>query len=256
MKITEKDVIDTIERVLSENKTFLKLGNQGSNNAAPMPPMDNAMVGGADPMMGADPNAAGGAPMDMGVDPMAGSDANAAGNDANQFDSNFDAGVEADEDSDPKKYIQQLTGKLSQKLNSYSSEQGDDAETAKYVGQMIIKAVSKMLDDDDKKDLIKTINTTDNETDDNDSDDSQGSDGVDNGNMAPDDMGGQDMPADSNMQQPMMEMMFTKKDITKMLMEQFNDIPMDTQGQEAERPRETNKKIEYGPFAAKRFMKR
>lgn len=255
MKISEKYIIDTIERVLSENKTFLKLGNQSSNNASAMPPMDNAMPsmdgGAADPMMGADANAAGGAPMDMGSGPMAGGAPDAAGNDTNQFDSNFDAGVEADEDSDPKKYIQQLTGKLSQKLNSYMSEQGDDTETAKYVGQMIIKAVSKMLDDDDKKDLIKTINTTDNDTDDNDSDDSQDNDEVDDSGMAPD-----DMPNDPNMQQqPMMEMKFSKRDIM-MMMEQFNDIPMDTKGQEVKRPRETDKKIECGPFAAKHFIKR
>lgn len=35
-------------------------------------------------------------------------------NSGSEFDTNFDAGVEADEDEDPKKYIQQLTGKLSQ----------------------------------------------------------------------------------------------------------------------------------------------
>ena len=48
------------------------------------------------------------------------------------FDSNFDAGVEADEETDPKRFIQQLTGKLSQSLNSYNNENGEpDTELGK-----------------------------------------------------------------------------------------------------------------------------
>ena len=38
-------------------------------------------------------------------------------------DTPFDAGVEADEESDPKKYIEQLTGKLGQSLRKYNEEQ-------------------------------------------------------------------------------------------------------------------------------------
>ena len=40
--------------------------------------------------------------------------------DNNEFDTNFDPGVEADEEQDPKKFIQQLTGKLSQSLRKYN----------------------------------------------------------------------------------------------------------------------------------------
>ena len=77
------------------------------------------------------------------------------------FDTNFDAGVEADEDEDPKKYIQQLTGKLSQELNKFNNENGDDEELSKYVGKMIAKAAAKGLDEKGRKDLIKAINTAD-----------------------------------------------------------------------------------------------
>ena len=80
--------------------------------------------------------------------------------DEGPFDSNFDAGVEADEDEDPKKYIQQLTGKLSQTLNTYNNENGDDEELSKYVGKMIVKAAAKGLDEKGRKELIKSINTT------------------------------------------------------------------------------------------------
>jgi hypothetical protein len=36
----------------------------------------------------------------------------------------FDAGVEADEETDPKKFIEQLSGKLGQSLRQYTKEQG------------------------------------------------------------------------------------------------------------------------------------
>lgn len=80
------------------------------------------------------------------------------------FDSNFDAGVEADEETDTKRYIQQLTGKLSQTLNSYNNENGEpDTELGKYVLGMIVKQGVKGMDDNDKKDIIKKINSSDSE---------------------------------------------------------------------------------------------
>lgn len=80
-------------------------------------------------------------------------------NGQSEFDTNFDAGVSADEDTDPKKYIQQLTGKLSQSLSSYNNENGDDPELSKYVGKMIVKQAAKGLDDNGKKELVKAINS-------------------------------------------------------------------------------------------------
>jgi hypothetical protein len=83
------------------------------------------------------------------------------------FDSNFDAGVEADEETDPKKYIQQLTGKLSQSLNSYNNDNGEpDTELGKYVLGMLVKQGTKGMDDKDRKEIIKKINTNDSEGDD------------------------------------------------------------------------------------------
>ena len=98
----------------------------------------------ADPMMGGNPM-----PQDMPQDGQ-----------QSQFDTNFDAGVEADEDTDPKKYIQQLTGKLSTTLNSYNSENADDEGLNKYVAKMIVKASTKNMDDAQKKEIIKAINTS------------------------------------------------------------------------------------------------
>ena len=87
-----------------------------------------------------------------------------------EFNSNFDAGVEADEETDPKKYIQQLTGKLSQTLNSYNNENGEpDTELGKYVLGMLIKQGTKGMDDKDRKEIIKKINTNNSDLD-NDSD--------------------------------------------------------------------------------------
>lgn len=84
-----------------------------------------------------------------------------------EFGGNFDAGVEADEETDPKKYIQQLTGKLSQSLNSYNNENGEpDIELGKYVLGMLIKQGVKGMDEKDKKEIIKKINTDDTDVED------------------------------------------------------------------------------------------
>lgn len=80
-------------------------------------------------------------------------------NGESEFDTNFDAGVEADEDTDPKKYIQQLTGKLSTTLNNFNNENEDEGLN-KYVAKMIVKQATKNLDDAAKKDIIKAINTS------------------------------------------------------------------------------------------------
>lgn len=83
------------------------------------------------------------------------------------FDSNFDAGVEADEETDPKRFIQQLTGKLSQSLNSYNNENGEpDTELGKYVLGMLVKQGVKGMDETDKKEIIKKINASEEDIDD------------------------------------------------------------------------------------------
>lgn len=110
-----------------------------------IPPMDNKG------MMGGDPNAMGGEmpPMDGQGDMSGGS----------EFDTNFDPGVDANEDDEPKKYIQQLTGKLSQSLRKYNNElPKPDDELCKYVAGMILKQTTEGLTDGDKKDIIDKVN--------------------------------------------------------------------------------------------------
>lgn len=110
-----------------------------------MPPV------GMDAGMGGVPmdNGMGGMPMDNGMGDMS------MGDDMN-YGADFDAGVDADENTDPKKFIQQLTGKLSQSLRKYNqSLPQPDEDLDKYVAGMIIKqsieglsqeAVSEILD--------------------------------------------------------------------------------------------------------------
>lgn len=88
-----------------------------------------------------------------------------------EFDTNFDAGVDASEETDPKKYIQQLTGKLSQSLRNYTNEQGQaDAELNKYVAGMIIKQAIEGLNGDDVEDILNKVKSND-EIDNNESGD-------------------------------------------------------------------------------------
>lgn len=156
-EITEEQIVRLVQSVLSERKV-IKVPN-----SQPAPPPAPPMGGGPD-MGGAPPM---GGPQDMGPGPMGPSgEPDPAGEPMgppdmggqdNQFDHNFDAGVEADEDSDPKTYIQQLTGKLSQSLNSFNTEQGSDPGLNKYVAAMIIQATCKNLEQADKDELIEKI---------------------------------------------------------------------------------------------------
>lgn len=74
-------------------------------------------------------------------------------------DEPFDAGVEADEQSDPKKYIEQLTGKLGQSLRTYNEEQGQpDLELEKFAINSLLSAThTSEMDGEDQKDIINKI---------------------------------------------------------------------------------------------------
>lgn len=115
-----------------------------------VPPMD--ALGGVDGMgVPSMPNE----PMPNEQDPMQQGDDGMGGFDQ---EDGFDAGVDADADSDPKKYIQQLTGKLSQELRKYNDEQPNpDEDLNKYVAGMIIPQASKGLTDKGKNEIIKKV---------------------------------------------------------------------------------------------------
>lgn len=196
--------------------------------AMPQPQSNEAIAPAGDNMEGPDDEFSGAAP-----------DANMPADDNGQseFDTNFDAGVEADEDADPKKYIQQLTGKLSQSLSTYNNENGDDAELSKYVGKMIIKQAAKGLDDAGKKDLIKTINTT--SSDEPENDDEGLDDSMDNFDDT-------ENPAD-NTEGPVNEECYTVEKIDEIL----GNI-IDTERGKPQ-PTEKRKKTPKSPFNGKQY---
>lgn len=80
----------------------------------------------------------------------------------------FDAGVGVDEDEDPKKFIERLTGKLAQKLRSYN-ETDKDSDLNKFVINSLIPASVPNLDNKDVDDVIKKVkdNKNDNSVPDN-----------------------------------------------------------------------------------------
>lgn len=99
-------------------------------------------------------------PMDEPTSPIGGEMNQQVGGDVDAIngDGGFDADVEADVDSDPKKYLQQLTGKLSQELRNYNNNQpNQDTELNKYIAGMIIPQAAKSMTDDDKSEVIKKI---------------------------------------------------------------------------------------------------
>lgn len=192
-----------------------------------MPPMDDPMTGGMPPM-------------DGGMeDPMMGNDMGGAGmpNDGmgdmppeSDFDTNFDAGVDADEESDPKKFIQQLTGKLSQALRKYKQENPQDAsDISKYVGGMTISAAIDGLSEEDADEMLKKIQGDEN------------AEMPDNGQPPMDDEMGNEMPMDDggdNQMPPQQDMMPTESINRK---ERLNELFQELTSKEEKIPFETGK---------------
>jgi len=77
-------------------------------------------------------------------------------------DKPFDAGVEADEKSDPKTYIEQLTGKLGQSLRQYTETQGQpDFELEKFAINSLLSAThTAQMSDEDQSDIIKKVESS------------------------------------------------------------------------------------------------
>lgn len=162
-------VFNNVKKMISEDvdeKTFLRLPQQ------PAPENDESMAMQPEAMAGPDGVAdAGSMPDDpamqgtagMGdpnamADPNMPADPNAMPED--QFGGNFDAGVEADEDTDPENFIQQLTGKLSQSLKDYDEQNPGNLDLDKYVIGMIVKQAVKGMDEGERKKVIKKIKET------------------------------------------------------------------------------------------------
>ena len=204
IQIKENEILSIIDKVLRENRKVIKVGNA----QPPMPPMpaeDPTMTAGEMGAMGPIGDPAG--VQDPSMDPNAQMADDGA---SNQFDTNFDAGVEADEETDPKHYIQQLTGKLSQSLNSFNSEQGPDAGLSKYVASMIISAACKNLDEKAKKELIEKINSASSD----ETEEEPVEEPTDGGEEAPMD----DMGAEQNMEMPPVnEQRYTKKSLMELM---------------------------------------
>lgn len=101
------------------------------------------------------------APMDDApMDDMSMDDAPAPAGDAPFDKTPFDAGVDANEEEDPKTFIEQLTGKLATTLRSYTKDQGKpDFVLEKYIINSVIAAThTAEMDEEDRKDIIKKIN--------------------------------------------------------------------------------------------------
>lgn len=154
--------------------------------------------------------------------------------DSSEFDTNFDAGVDADENTDPKKYIQQLTGKLSQSLRKYNENlPKPETDLCKYVAGMILKQTTDGLTDSDKKDIIDKVND----------DSSKKNDDKNNGSMSQ--LNTQPM---EDSEQPMMESV-NHKELVNELFQELTQKKDNINYQIAQRPIK-NKSYRTKPFIA------
>ena len=99
-------------------------------------------------------------------DPLAGlDDMDAEGGDKPFDDEPFDAEVEADEDTDPEKYIQQLSGKLGQSLRQYTEDEGQpDFDLEKFAVNSVLSAThTGEMDKEDQRDIINKVKDSGNE---------------------------------------------------------------------------------------------
>jgi len=112
-------------------------------------------------------------------------------------DTPFDAGVEASEEDNPEKYIQQLSGKLGQSLRKYTKEMGEpNFDLEKFAINSVISATnSSEMDQQDQTDIISKIKSskTDSEKDDGLGGDAESDAESDAENDAESDEGGLDL---------------------------------------------------------------
>lgn len=94
------------------------------------------------------------------------------GFDGKPFDDEpFDAGVEADEEESPEKFIQQLSGKLGQSLRKYTEDSGEpNFDLEKFAINSVISATNtSKMDQQDQSDIIaKVKSSSTNKTQNND----------------------------------------------------------------------------------------
>lgn len=204
---------------------------------SPQPPID--MMPSEPPMGGGNMGQMGGdmPPMNGNQPPMGDDEMNS------EFDTNFDAGVDANEQEDPKKFIQQLTGKLSQSLRNYNNEQPQpDAELSKYVCGMIVKQAIKGLKTEDVEDILKKIKSEDDFEDDTIEDDNQL-----NGN----ENGGDVQPQLSQPEQMPMESL--NRNHNQKIEEIFQDLISTEKEDTIERPLKRTNSFRHKPFTSPNF---
>ena len=84
--------------------------------------------------------------------------------DEDNYENDFDAGVEANEEEDPEKYLQQLTGKLCNKLKKFNDEKPKpDVSMCKYIAGMVLAQCIKGLDENEKDEILSKLTKGDEE---------------------------------------------------------------------------------------------
>ena len=99
---------------------------------------------------------------EFGGDDLMGDEPSGESNDKPFDDTPFDAGVETNEEENPEKYIQQLSGKLGQSLRAYTEDMGSpDYDLEKFAINSVLSATnSGEMDNEDQSDIIKKVKSS------------------------------------------------------------------------------------------------
>jgi hypothetical protein len=146
------ETVELEAEALEETKYKLKLPN-----SSPEPSGDDLDFGGDEEELDL-----GGEDLDMGDEEELDLGGEEGGSDDKPFDDEpFDAGVEADEDTDPEKFIQQLSGKLGQSMRDYTEDKGEpDFDLEKFAINSVVSAShTAEMDEEDREDIIDKVKT-------------------------------------------------------------------------------------------------
>jgi hypothetical protein len=140
-------------------------------------------------------------------------------------DEPFDAGIEANEDEDPEKFIQQLSGKLGTSLRKYTETNGQpDFDLEKFAVNSVISATNtSKMDQEDQDDIIEKVRNSSTDGADGADESEPSEDGGGSENSEENDMGDEAEFNADDLKKELDEMMLHEDDIEEVAIRDYDE---------------------------------